>query len=139
MMADALIPATGEVLIRVRYAETDQMGFLHHANYLIYFEQARTELLRDVGLSYKQMEDEGFLLALTKVEVKYRAPARYDDLLRVVTTVVRITPVRLEHKYEVFREATSIAEGATTLACIGRDGKLQALPDWFVRRTAKVG
>jgi len=135
-MDDTPIPAKGEVLIRVRYAETDQMGFLHHANYLIYFEQARTELLRDVGLSYRQMEEEGFLLALAKVEVRYRAPARYDDLLRIVTTVVRITPVRLEHKYEVFRDATSIAEGTTTLACIGRDGKLQALPEWFIARTA---
>jgi len=135
-MDDTPIPAKGEVLIRVRYAETDQMGFLHHANYLIYFEQARTELLRDVGLSYRQMEEEGFLLALAKVEVRYRAPARYDDLLRIVTTVVRITPVRLEHKYEVFRDATPIAEGTTTLACIGRDGKLQALPEWFIARTA---
>src|SRR6478672_11558947 len=63
---------TGEVQIRVRYAETDRMGLLHHANYLIYFEQARTELLRDQGRSYKDLEDAGFLLVLTKIEVRYK-------------------------------------------------------------------
>ena len=61
---------SGEIQIRVRYAETDRMGLLHHANYLVYFEQARTELLRDVGATYKDMEDRGYLLVLTKVEVR---------------------------------------------------------------------
>src|SRR5580698_4915956 len=74
---------SGEITIRVRYAETDRMGLLHHANYLVYFEQARTELLRDLGLTYKDMEDAGFLLVLTKVEVRYKRPARYDDLLTI--------------------------------------------------------
>jgi acyl-CoA thioester hydrolase len=121
-------PVSGEVIIRVRYAETDRMGLLHHANYLVYFEQARTELLRGQGLSYKDLEDQGFLLVLTKVEVRYRQPARYDDLLTIRTTVTRTTPVRIEHKYEVFRDGQLLAEGATTLACIGRDGKIQAMP-----------
>lgn len=127
-------PATrGEITVRVRYAETDRMGFLHHANHLVYFEQARTELLRQSGVTYRDLEDSGFLLVLIKVEVKYRAPAHYDDVLRVVTTVTRTTPVRIEHKYEVFRDQTLIAEGATTLACVGRDGKIQAMPDWLAR------
>ena len=72
---------SGEVTIRVRYAETDRMGLLHHANYLVYFEQGRTELLRSQGLSYRDMEDQGFLLVLTRAQVRYRSPARYDDLL----------------------------------------------------------
>jgi acyl-CoA thioester hydrolase len=128
---------SGEITIRVRYAETDRMGLLHHANYLVYFEQARTELLRDFGLTYKDMEDAGFLLVLTKVEVRYKQPARYDEVLTISTTVARTTPIRIEHKYEVFREGRLIAEGNTTLACIDRDGKVQALPDWFLERRAK--
>src|SRR5947209_7275510 len=91
----------GEIQIRVRYAETDRMGLLHHANYLVYFEQARTELLRGVGATYKDMEDKGYLLVLTRAEVRYLKPAHYDDLLTVRTTVERVTFVRIDHRYEV--------------------------------------
>jgi acyl-CoA thioester hydrolase len=123
---------TGETTIRVRYAETDRMGLLHHANYLVYFEQARTELLRQVGGNYKDLEDRGYFLVITKVEVKYKSPAHYDDVLTIRTTVTRTTPVRLEHKYEVFRDGgTLVCEGATTLACVDRAGKLQAMPSWL--------
>ncbi len=124
----------GEIQIRVRYAETDRMGLLHHANYLIYFEQARTDLLRDIGLTYRDMEDQGFLLVLTKIEVKYKSPAFYDEILTIRTKVHRITPIRIEHTYEVLRNGQLLAEGATTLACVDRNGKIQALPDWFVER-----
>ena len=123
---------TGEIQIRVRYAETDRMGLLHHANYLVYFEQARTELLRASGRDYKAIEDQGYFLVITKAEVKYKYPAHYDDVLTVRTTVTRVTPVRLEHKYEVFNQAgRAVAEGATTLACVDREGKLQAMPEWL--------
>lgn len=122
---------TGEIQIRVRYAETDRMGLLHHANYLVYFEQARTELLRTIGASYKELEDQGYLLVLTKVEVKYRRPALYDDILTVRTTVERATSVRIDHRYEVLRAGELVAEGATTLACVDRDGRPQALPDFL--------
>ncbi len=125
---------SGEITIRVRYAETDRMGLLHHANYLIYFEQGRTELLRAHGLSYKDLEDQGYLLVLTKIEVKYRWPARYDDLLTLKTTVIRTTTVRIDHRYELFCEGRLLAEGTSTLACIDRDGRPQALPD-FLRDT----
>jgi acyl-CoA thioester hydrolase len=125
---------SGEIAVRVRYAETDRMGLLHHANYLVYFEQARTELLREMGLTYRDLEDQGFLLVLTKAEVRYRQPARYDDLLTVRATVVRTTPVRIEHSYAVERDGQLLAEGSTTLACIDREGKIQPLPDWFVER-----
>jgi acyl-CoA thioester hydrolase len=123
---------TGEVTIRVRYAETDRMGLLHHANYLVYFEQARTELLRDQGATYKDLEDGGFLLVLTRVEVRYRRPAYYDDLLTVRTTVERTTSVRIDHRYEVFRGAGElVAEGSSTLACVDRTGRPQALPEFL--------
>ena len=127
-------PLSGETTIRVRYAETDKMGLLHHANYLVYFEQARTELLRSQGLTYRQMEDQGFFLVITNVEVKFKSPAHYDDVLTVKTTVTRSTQVRIEHTYEVSCQGRAVAEGKTTLACVDRSGKLQALPDWFQKQ-----
>lgn len=128
---------SGEISIRVRYAETDRMGLLHHANYLVYFEQGRTELLRARGLTYKEVEDQGHFLVLARIEVRYRAPARYDDLLRLRTTVVRTTAVRIDHRYELFRDDQLLAEGTSTLACVDRQGTLQALPD-FLRDDDKV-
>jgi len=122
---------TGEIQLRVRYAETDRMGLLHHANYLVYFEQGRTELLRQTGRSYKDVEDQGFYLVLAKVEVRYRQPARYDDFLTLRTIVTRATPVRIEHRYELLRGGQLLAEGSSTLACVDRDGKLQAMPEWL--------
>src|SRR5438034_3866592 len=125
---------SGEITIRVRYAETDRMGLLHHANYLVYFEQGRTELLRSQGLSYRDLEDQGFLLVLTRVQVRYRNPARYDDLLTLRTTVVRTTAVKIEHRYELLRDGVLLAEGETTLGCVDRDGKVQALPAFLQSR-----
>jgi acyl-CoA thioester hydrolase len=122
---------SGEITIRVRYAETDRMGLLHHANYLIYFEQGRTELLRAQGLAYKDLEDQGYLLVLTKAEVRYRRPARYDDLLTVRTTVERTTGVRIDHRYELFCDGALLAEGATTLACVDHEGRPQPLPEYL--------
>jgi acyl-CoA thioester hydrolase len=120
---------TGETTIRVRYAETDRMGLLHHANYLVYFEQARTELLRSLGLTYRDLEDQGFLLVLTKIEVRYKRPARYDDVLTIRTMVERTTAVRIDHRYEVCHDGVLLADGASTLACIDREGRPQALPE----------
>src|SRR5437667_3571532 len=99
-----------DITIRVRYAETDRMGLLHHANYLVYFEQARTELLRSLGLSYKDLEDQGYLLVIAKAEIRYRSPAQYDDLLKIRTSVARATAVRIDHEYLVFRDDVLLAE-----------------------------
>ena len=122
-------PVQGEITIRVRYAETDRMGLLHHANHLVYFEQGRTELLRSMGLSYKDLEDDGYLLVLTKLQVRYRAPAWYDDLLTLRTIVVRTTLVKIEHRYELLRDGVLLSEGETTLGCVDRQGKVQPLPE----------
>jgi acyl-CoA thioester hydrolase len=119
----------GEVTIRVRYAETDRMGLLHHSNYLVYFEQGRTELLRQQGLAYKDLEDQGYLLVLTRVQVRYRRPARYDDLLTLRTSVARTSLVKIEHRYELLREGELLADGETTLGCVDRDGRPQMLPE----------
>ena len=126
---------SGEISIRVRYAETDRMGLLHHANYLVYFEQGRTELLRPLGRSYLQMEEAGFYLVLHKIEVIYRKPARYDDVLTLRTKVSRVTPVRIEHEYELVRDKELLATGSSTLACVDREGRLQQLPEWLASGT----
>jgi acyl-CoA thioester hydrolase len=123
---------SGEITIRVRYAETDRMGLLHHANYLVFFEQGRTELLRSRGVSYRDLEDQGYLLVLTRLQVRYRSPARYDDLLTLRTTVVRTTSVKIEHKYELFRDEVLLAEGQSTLGCVNREGRVQLLPAFLL-------
>jgi acyl-CoA thioester hydrolase len=119
----------GEIQIRVRYAETDQMGLLHHANYLVYFELGRVELLRSAGLNYKDVEAQGFFLVIARAQVSYHRPARYDDLLVLRTHVVRATGARIDHRYELLRDGELIAEGETTLACVDRAGKLQRIPE----------
>jgi len=122
---------SGEITIRVRYAETDRMGLVHHANYLVYFEQGRTELLRSQGLAYKDLEDQGFLLVLTRVQVRYRRPALYDDLLTLRTIVQRTSTVKIEHRYELMRGGELLAEGETTLGCVDREGRPQLLPEFL--------
>jgi acyl-CoA thioester hydrolase len=117
-----------EISIRVRYAETDRMGYLHHANFLVYFEQGRTELLRTRGISYRDLEDSGYLLVVINVSCRFLRPARYDDLLTLRTSVERVTHVKIVHKYEVLRDDERLAEGNSTLACVGRDGRPRALP-----------
>jgi len=122
-----------EIPIRVRYAETDRMGLLHHANYFVYFEMGRTELLRQTGLSYKDVEDSGHLLVIIDIGCKFKRPAYYDDLLVLRTSVARTTHVKIVHQYELSRDGVLLAEGHSTLACVDRDGKPQPLPDLLKR------
>jgi acyl-CoA thioester hydrolase len=105
------------------------MGLLHHANYLVYFEQGRTELLRSTGLAYKDLEDQGFLLVLTRIQVRYHRPAVYDDVLTLRTTVIRSTLVKIEHRYELLRDGLLLADGESTLGCVDREGRVQKLPE----------
>lgn len=125
---------TIEIHIRVRYAETDAMGYLHHAQYFVYFEMGRTELLRHSGVSYRELEERGFFYVVARLECKYRLPARYDDQLVLRTTVERFSPVRVDHRYELLRNAALLAEARSTLACVGRDGRVVGLPDDVVAR-----
>ncbi len=118
-----------ETTIRVRYAETDRMGLLHHANYFIYFEMGRTEMLRQRGVSYREIEDSGHYLVIIDIGCKFKRPAYYDDILTIRTTVQRVTHVKIVHQYHVWRDGVELAEGHSTLACVDREGKPQALPE----------
>ncbi len=121
-----------ECHVRVRYAETDRMGLLHHANYFVYFEMARTEMLRARGVTYRDVEDSGHLLVIVDIGCKFKRPAYYDDMLMIRTIVERVTHVKIIHRYEVYRDGLLLAEGHSTLACVDREGKPQALPAHLV-------
>ena len=114
--------------IRVRYPECDPMGVAHHATYPIWFEIGRTEMLRARGGNYRDLEREGVFLAVVRLEVRYRRPARYDDLLTLRTELRLAGPVKIEHSYSLFRDGELLAEASTTLACLDRDGRARALP-----------
>lgn len=87
--------------LRVRYAETDQMGVVYHANYLNWFEIGRTELIRELGYPYRKIEDKGLLLPVVEADLKFKKPARYDDLITINTRVLEMTSVRLHFAYEI--------------------------------------
>ena len=103
-----------DTLIRVRYGETDQMGYCYYGNYAQYFEVGRVEALRSCGLSYKEMEQNGVMLPVSDFHVKYLSPAFYDDLLRVRTKIISIDRARIYFEYEVFNEADKLLSTATT-------------------------
>jgi len=121
--------------IRVRYTECDPMGVAHHASYPIWFEMGRTELLRASGGNYRELESQGVFLAVVSLAVKYRRPARYDDLLQLTTKLVQAGHVKIEHEYELHREGVSLATGQTTLACLDRDGRPRQLPESLQARS----
>lgn len=124
-------PTSCTVSIKVRYVECDPMGYLHHSHYLPYFEIGRTELLRQCGMSYKDVEEMGIFFVVAKVSIQYKLPARYDDDLELVTKITRQTAVRIEHAYEIYNAKTRLllCTAQTTLACVGRDGQIRAIPD----------
>jgi len=125
-------PTTHTLTLRVRYPECDPMGYLHHSIFLQYFEMGRVELLRALGFSYADMERDGVFFVVAKAEVRYKAPARYDDELTLTTKVVRQTHVRIDHAYELRRGETLLAEGTTTIACVGRDGQVRQIPEYLM-------
>ncbi len=115
--------------IRVRYAETDAMGYLHHSQYLVYFEMGRTELLRVNGLCYRDMEERGLFYVVARLDCRFRVPARYDDVLTLTTSTTKISPVRVDHHYELKRDGRLLAEANSTLVLVDRDGKPTPLPN----------
>lgn len=118
-----------EIQFRVRYKETDAMGFLHHANYAVYFEMGRTELLRAQGGNYREMEESGLFMVVVRLSTHFRKSAKYDDLLTLKTCIKRIGAAKLEHEYFLYRDGVLISQGESTLACINREGQVQPIPD----------
>jgi len=127
------LPPPMTITLRVRYPEVDAMGYVHHSRYLQYFEMGRVELLRQLGFSYADLERQGIFFVVTKAEVRFKAPARYDEELALTTRIVRQTHVRYDHAYELRRGTTLLAEGTTTIACVGRDGQVIQIPESLSR------
>ncbi len=122
-----------ELVIRVRYPECDPMGYLHHARYFEYFELGRTELLRQTGQSHRDMEAVGVFFVVARAECKFRRPAHYDDELVLKTMMTRVTRARIDHTYELRRDAELLCQAATTLACVDRQGSLCGIPERFLK------
>ncbi|HTL13176.1 MAG TPA: thioesterase family protein [Bdellovibrionota bacterium] len=114
--------------VRVRYAETDQMGVVYHGQYLVWLDITRTAYLEALGYSYKRLEEEGFFFVVREAHLRYRRPAKFDDYIDVKAWVTELTPVRFRFQYELDRGSERIAEGWTELACVDRAGKPQRIP-----------
>jgi len=130
-----------EARVRVRYAETDQMGVVYHANYFVWFEVGRVELLRQLGLDYKTMEQkEGAMVAVVEASARYKAPARYDEELIVRTALAAVRGPIVRFRYTVVRAADDavLCEGETTHLVVGRDMKRREMPASYAERFAAV-
>jgi acyl-CoA thioester hydrolase len=106
---------TQQIEVRVRYSETDQMGVVYHANYLPYFEVGRVEWLRNQGISYKSLEERGIALPIVNININYKKPAQYDDLLIVKTTFVKQSSVKIEFHCEIWSEKDELLTTADFL------------------------
>lgn len=108
-----------ETSIRVRYGETDQMGYVYYGNYAMYYEVGRVESLRQLGLTYRELEEMGVMMPVLENKSKYLAPAKYDDLLKVVTTIREKPGVKIHFEYEIFnQDGKLINQGETLLVFI---------------------
>ncbi|MBA62548.1 MAG: thioesterase [Planctomycetaceae bacterium] len=117
--------------IRVRYQETDGQGIVHHGNYLTYFEKARIEYLRALGISYRDVEEAGLMLVVAKVEVNYFQPAYFDDQLQVDTRVISAKGAAIIHEYQITRGDDLIVQGTTRVGCLTKAGKVTRVPKWL--------
>jgi acyl-CoA thioester hydrolase len=125
-------PTSADLTIRVRYAESDPMGYMHHSKYFEYFEMGRTELLRLAGFRYRDLEAKGILFAVVKLECRFRSPAKYDDELVLTTTIERMSRARIDHTYTLRRDGLVLCEASSTLACIDPSGRLIPIPEELV-------
>jgi acyl-CoA thioester hydrolase len=126
----------GEVRLRVRYAETDQMGVVYHANYFIWFEVGRVELLRQLGFSYREMEqNDHCFIAVVDARCRYKAPARYDDEIIVRTQLKNVRESLVHFGYELLRagDGALLAEGETTHIVTDAEMKVRAIPEKYMK------
>ncbi len=130
------IPTTVETTLRVRYAETDQMGVVYHSNYFVWFEVGRVELLRQLGFTYKEMEkQDDCVIAVVDARCRYKSPARYDDELVVRTHLKNIRESMIHFGYQVLRPADNsvLAEGETTHIVVNSEMQIRPLPQKYLR------
>ena len=129
---------SGSTSVRVRYAETDQMGIAWHGEYLAWFEVGRTDLLRGCGCTYRELEAQGLRLPVIEVQARYLRPALYDDVLQIHTRLIGVGGARVSFDYEVRREGTEgpLATGSTSHAAIDLHGRPRRIPEDLRRRLA---
>jgi acyl-CoA thioester hydrolase len=124
----------GETTIRVRYAETDQMGVVYHSNFIIWFEVGRVELLRQIGFNYREMEiDDDCGIAVADVRCRYKAPARFDDVITIRTRLASVKRKVLQFRYQLIRQADSVlvAEGETVHVVVNSQFRPHPLPEKY--------
>jgi acyl-CoA thioester hydrolase len=133
---DGAGPVETTVEFRVRYGETDQMRVVYHANYLVWCEIGRTDLIRAIGMSYAELERSGVGLAVVDATLRYHSPARYDDMIRVRTTLTEVRSRRITFDYRIENADTGVrlVTATTTLIPINEEGKLVSLPLELRRR-----
>jgi len=123
---------------RIRYAEVDRLGQVHSSRFAVYMEMGRTEMLRQTGMTYRDLEGQGIYLVVARIEIQWHQPARYDDVVTLETRVVRATSARIDHRYRLLRDGVLLAEGRTTLACVGTDGQVDRMPESLLSRLGIV-
>jgi acyl-CoA thioester hydrolase len=130
-VTDFVQPLTATTELRVRYAETDKMGVVYHSNYLVWCEVGRTDFIRQRGRSYAEIEELGVGLAVADATLRFHAPARYDDLIRVTTTLTSVKSRSLAFSYliEDIRTGTKLVTATTTLIGLSHEGKIARLPE----------
>ena len=126
--------------VRVRYAETDQMGMVYHGNYAQYFEMGRVEWLRNTGISYKSMEESGVMLPVVSLSMNYKKPARYDDLLTVKTFLKSQTSVKIEFDYEIYNQNNELlTTGNSVLVFVDiKSGRPTLPPDYVIEKLKNI-
>lgn len=125
---------SSETKVRVRYSETDQMQYVYYGNYATYYEVGRVEILRQIGMSYKSLEDSGIMMPVLETHSFYHLPAKYDDLITIKITIPQLPLVKIKFEYELFLEnGKKIHSGSTTLAFIDmKTGKPRRAPEEMI-------
>ena len=128
-----------ETLIRVRYGETDRMGYMYYGHYPEYFEVSRTEMIRSLGLSYKEIEDQGIIMPVKSLQVNYKLPAIYDEVLTVKSILKILPEVKLDIDYEIYNEKKQlVSTGNTVLAFVDiKTRRPRRAPDYFINAVKK--
>lgn len=125
---------TSQTQVRVRYGETDQMGYCYYGNYAQFFEIGRVEAMRDIGMSYRELEERGVMLPVSTFSINYKSPARYDDLLEIETTITLVTGARIQFDYIIRCEEKLICTATTVLVFVSKDSMRPIpAPNYFLQ------